>query len=313
MWDALSELSVFVATARAGGIRPAAAQLGVPRSTVSRRLALLERRLGVRLLLRSTKGLVLTDVAREAFDRISRIVDSADALVRELSGQGVKARGTLRVAASTAFADALLAPILAGYTKAYPEVTIELYLAIEKIDLRKNRIDVAFRTTPLDDDDEFTGLRLGESVNGFFAAPSYLAGRRAPLHPRELREHVLVAMAEPGRKLVWRYAQGKREGVIAIQPKVVASSFASVLAACVSGVGVARLPSFLAAPAVDRGELVPLMVRHWHESAVYAVFPKGVAAGMKTRAFVEHCRAPLATALRGRPLREKRRRPAGAT
>jgi DNA-binding transcriptional LysR family regulator len=287
MWDGLDDLAFFVAAARAGGVRAAAARLSVPRSTVSRRLAALERRLGVALLRRGGASLALTDVGGAYFERVAGVVDAAEALVGELSGQAVRARGTLRVAASAVFAEEFLAPVVERYAREQPEVRVELHLAVERLDLRAHRIDVAFRTTPLRDADDFTSVRLGESVNGFFASPPYVRARGRPRHPSDLAGHDLVAVGEPGRRLAWRYREGGHEKALAVRPRVLASSFTFAQRACAAGVGVVRLPSFLVGGAVQRGELEPLLEPYWHHSWVHAVFPLGVASSRKTRAFVE--------------------------
>jgi len=299
MWaTTIDDLSIFVAIARAGGVRPAAGRLGLPRSTVSRRILSLERQLGVKLLRRSAKGLRLTDVAHDYFPRIVTIVEAAEAVVGELSGQAVRAQGTLRIAASPMFADEFLAPLVERYARAHPEVNVELHLAIERIDLRSAAIDVAFRTSPLDDDDEYTAVRLGDSINGFYASPDYLRRRPAPRHPKELAGHDLVVIGEPGRKLKWRYLERNRERVVHVDARVVASTLEFSRQVCIGGGGIVRMPSFFACDFVRRGELVPILRPYWHRSVVLALFPRGIGAGLKTRAFVELCREHLADELR---------------
>jgi DNA-binding transcriptional LysR family regulator len=302
MRDALGDLAMFVAAVRAGGIRAAAARLAVPRSTVSRRISALERRLGVRLLqrTRTRTGFLLTDVAQDCFDRVAAIVDSAEAVAAELSGASVQARGTLRVAASSLFADEFLAPIIERYTRAHPDVAVELDLAIDRIDLRANRIDVAFRTAPLGDDDDFTAVRLGDSVNGFFASPAYLRDHPRPQHPRQLSEHSLIAVGEPSKKVIWRYTERNRERAITVRPRVLAGSFELVKNVCVAAVGISRLPAFLACDLVQDGRLAPILEPYWHNSSVHAVFPRGIAAGLKTRAFVELARTLVTAQLRAK-------------
>lgn len=290
MRDTWSDLSIFIAVVRAGGVRPAAAQLSLPRSTVSRRLAALEERLGVMLLQRGGVSIALTDVGSAYYERVAGLVDAADALVSELSGQAVHARGTLRVAASGVFADEFLVPVVAQYVREHPEVRVELHLAVERIDLREHRIDVAFRTTPLDDADDFTSIRLGASVNGFFASPGYLEAQGRPQHPRDLANHALVAVGEPDRKLAWRYQEDAQEKLVEVRPRVLVSSATFVQRACAAGIGIVRLPSFLVHDQVQRGEIAPVLEPYWHLSRVHAVFPKGFAVSRKTRSFIDATR-----------------------
>ncbi len=286
MRDALENLAVLVAIVREGGVRAAATRLGVPRSTVSRRLESLERSLGGPLLRRGPR-LALTEVGQATFDRIAAVVDEVDALRAEVTGHSEGVRGRLRVAASGVFAETFLGPVVQRYVLQNPEVGVELFLAVERIDLRELRIDVAFRTSPLEDSDDFSSTPIGNSINGFFASASYLSKHKCPRHPAELGGCATVAVGRPDRALAWRYADAGVERTVSVRPRVVAENFTFVRDAAVAGVGIVRLPIFFAQAAIDAKLLVPVLEPFWHASRVHALYPKHMARVAKTRAFVD--------------------------
>ena len=300
MRDTLSDLHLFVATVRAGGVRAVATRLNVPRSTVSRRLALFQQRLGVELLQSGVTGSRLTEVGDEYFERFAEVVDGAESLVESVGVRAARVRGTLRIAASAVFAEAYLSTVLPAYVNDHPEVRVELLLAVDRIDLRSAKIDVAFRTSPLEDD-ERTAIRLRESINGFFAAPSYLAKHPAPERPADLARHHLIVTGEPGHKANWRYLERQQERAIAVNGRVVSPSFALTLVLACRGVGICRMPTILVDELLAQGRLVPLLRPYWHRAQISAVFPKGLASSAKVRVFLERVRAALgAPAVRNR-------------
>jgi DNA-binding transcriptional LysR family regulator len=255
-------------------------------------LAALEGRLGVALLQRGSR-FALTDVGRDYLECVATVVDAGEALVAELSSEVVRARGTLRVAASSLFAEEFLVPVMATYLREHAEVSLELHLAIDRVDLRAHHIDVAFRSGPLVDADDFTSLRLGQSINGFFASPAYVRERGKPTSAAELTRHALVVVGEPGRPQHWRIEEGGHEKRLELRPRVLAPSFRLALDACVHGLGITRMPTFVANEWVATGALVPVLRSAWHRSDVHAVFPRGLAAGLKTRSFVEAAKRAL--------------------
>ncbi|HEU4411253.1 MAG TPA: LysR substrate-binding domain-containing protein [Polyangiaceae bacterium] len=288
----LDDLAFFVSVVRAGGVRAAAARSGLPRSTVSRRLDAFERALGVALVRRAAGRLELTEAGRAHFDEAARLVDGAERLFAGLRGGAREPRGVLRVAASPLFAEDFLPPLVAAYARRHAGVRVEVLLDPLRVDLAAANVDVAFRAGPLDDTSAFSALRLGTTRVGLFAAPAYLARRGAPESPAALAGHDLIVIAEPGRPVRWAFARGARPRLV--RGKVQAASFTLARRLCVEGAGVARAVTLLFARELEAGAVVPVLEPYWVTHEVHAIFPRGGAAGPKTRAFLDLVKAAFA-------------------
>lgn len=283
----LEDLALFVGVVRAGGFRAAAAERQVPRSTISRRLAALEAQLGFPLLQRTTSKLVLTDLGGEYFERIARVVDEARALAEELGDRGSEPTGTLRVAASQLFAEEVLPPLACEYLQRHPRVRLELVLAPQRMDLIAERIDLAFRTGPLDDASALAARRLGTSINGFFASPAYIERRGRPETPDDLRRHDAILVTQRSAGTTWAYRDGGALASLRLPGRIVVNSYQFAHRACREGAGIARVPTFVVADDLRHGRLVGLLEPHWVHTDVFAVYPRGPAATRKTRAFLD--------------------------
>jgi DNA-binding transcriptional LysR family regulator len=185
------EMDVFVVVGTSGSFSEAGRRLGLTPSAVSKLVARLEARLGVRLVTRSTHGLALTVEGcrfSEASQRILRAIDQAEA---EVSGDGVVLTGPLRVSCSGPLAFHVIAPLLPNFLELYPDLTLEFLVSDQIVDLLEQRVDVALRIGTLKD----SGLklkRLGRTEMLLVASPSYLSRVGKPTHPEELRQHRLL-------------------------------------------------------------------------------------------------------------------------
>lgn len=285
MGQSLDDLALLVDVVRAGGVRAVARAQGVPRSTVSRRLARLETSLGVRLTRRGTGALALSDAAEASFERLARLVDEARELSSELSTRGREPHGVLRLATTALFAEHVLPPLASAYLAKYPRVRFELLSSTERIDLAAERVDVAIRGGPLDDTASFTAKRLGELTVGLFASPAYARKRGLPQSSAELAEHeLLVSTTRPAGGQWGLRRKGGREQV-RVLGRVHAANENFLLRLAEQGVGIARAPTYVVARQLARKSLVPVLESGWIRSDVHLVYPLGPPP--RTRAFVE--------------------------
>jgi DNA-binding transcriptional LysR family regulator len=282
----LDDLALFVAVVRHGGLRPASTTLGIPRSTISRRLTQLEDTLGVRLLERNTARVELTASGAEHFARIAEAVDLADVAVRSIRDEASEPRGTLRIAASHVFAEGVLVPVTARYLERYPRTRVELLLSPKRIDLVVARVDIAFRTDPLGSPSDHAAKRLADSVRGIFASPAYVARHGLPARAADFANHALLSVDEPGGEKSWTFAEDGKRITLDVSFRVQTPSFTFVTRACVAGLGIARLPMLAVADELAAGRLVPILESHWSRLGVFALFPTGRRA-MKTRAYLD--------------------------
>jgi DNA-binding transcriptional LysR family regulator len=291
-----SDLVTFAAVARAGGIRRAAEALGVPRSTVSRQLAALERALGGRLVTRSTRRFVLTELGAALAEQCARLDDVIAAVERVAARSANEPTGTLRLAASPIIGEELLPGVVADYLARFPKVRVEVQLEVGFVDLRRSTIDVAVRTGPLQDASDLFASRLGTSLKGHYASRAYLKARGTPVTPIELAQHDCIVVGAR-RDAKWSFRGRSGEVIVDAPDRLATDSYALARAACIAGAGIARLPSLYAAPHVERGALVPVLERFWQRTVLFAVHAAGQPAPPKIRAFVDLVRDAMARRL----------------
>jgi len=293
--DRLGELSAFVEVARRQSFAQAAQQLGRHPSAVSRAVAALEGRLGVRLLQRTTRRVALSAAGRDYFKRCEALLaefEGADAEVRDL---GASLRGTLRVSAATGSGQTLLAPILAEFLIAHPLLSLDLQLTNRYVDLIEEGYDLALRVGALTDS-RLVVRRLAPSRRILIASPAYLERHGSPRQPRQLEEHACLVLdigAQPRR---WELESGRTRAAHEVRGPMHSNNTLALLSACCGGLGIALLPEFVAEAALAAGTLRRVLPA-WGspEQAIFAVYPTARFIPAKVRAFVEF----VATRLRG--------------
>ncbi|GAO04594.1 LysR family transcriptional regulator [Anaeromyxobacter sp. PSR-1] len=286
----LDDLRLLVEVVATGGLTAAAARLGLRKSTVSRRLAALEERLGVRLLERNARRLRLTEAGRAYHARAARLVAEARALDRETAEARGAPQGTLRIA-TPALLGELLAPAVAELLLRHPRLSVELALAPPHVDLLAEEHDLALRTGPLADS-SLVARRLGTLRTGCYASPAYLARRGTPAGPDALRgeagAHDCILLAEAGTDEVWFFGAGATARTVRPAGRLRVPSVRAGQLAARAGLGVVRLPAALVAEDVRTGRLVAVLEAETPPGMpVHAVYPSGRHLAPKVRAFLE--------------------------
>lgn len=277
---------VFAEVVDAGGITAAAERLGVRKSTVSRRLAALEERLGTRLLERNTRRLRLTEPGREYHAHCARLVAEARAVNEAVSASRGTPRGTLRLATESLLGE-LLTPLLAEFLLRHPQVRVEVSLAQASVDLIAEEYDLAVRTGPLGDS-SLVARPLGQVRTGYYASPAYLRRRGVPQDPEELAGHECVQVAEAGTSEVWFFVGPRGASTVPVAGRLRVPSLRAGHAAARAGLGLVRLPTALALEDVRTGALVPVLEAHCPPGlALHAVYPSRRQLAPKVRAFLE--------------------------
>jgi DNA-binding transcriptional LysR family regulator len=269
----LNEIAVFARVVELGSFTRAAEQLGVPRSTVSRAVARLEERLGVRLLQRSTRALRLTDAGVAYHERVAAalgLIEDAEGEVSHLQGAP---RGTLRITAPYDVGAGFLAEIVARFTARYPEVRVDAVLTGRLVDLIAEGFDLAIRAGRLRDS-SLMSRNLGSMESRLFAAPAYLAARGQPASPEALRDHDCVLFRPQNGKARWRLTGSAGAVLVEVSGSIGADDFSFVRAAVCAGAGVGLLPWFLCVDDVAAGRLVRVLPRYEQTGvALYIVYP----------------------------------------
>jgi len=295
----LNAALVLLRVVRAGSFRSAATQLGMPKTSVSRKVAELEEYLGAQLLQRTTRTLSLTDAGAAFLERAEGAIEQVEAAEHAVSELQRAPRGRLRVTATVAFGQALLAPLLADFLHAYPEVQVTLHLTDRQVDLVAERFDVAVRVGALADS-SLVAHRVGGSVVRLFASPRYLEAHGTPRRPLDLARHncLLIAKAGLAPRATWPLGKGKRVREVSVAGRLVVDDFIVLREAAVRGLGIARLPEVHAREALQSGALVSVLDAYAPpEMPMHLVHLGGRHLPPRTRALIEFLRPRLATRL----------------
>lgn len=281
----LNEMAIFAYVVEAGSFTGAAKNLGLPKSTISRKITQLEERLGVRLIQRTTRSLRLTDTGNAYYAQCARIlaeIEEANIAVTQMQSTPT---GTLRITAPVLFGSTVLAGLIAEFLEMYPQVNIDLKLSDQPIDLVQEGIDVAFRVGQLEDS-SLIGRYLGDVRGLLCASPAYLAKHSAPQHPNDLANHALLTAPQ---WLAWHMRGPKNEEVnLVVKPRLQVNDFASLYTLTLSGAGIAPLPLIIATAAIQSGDLIAILP-DWPSDSVpiHILYPSNRHLSMKVRSFVD--------------------------
>jgi len=290
----LNRLAVFVALVRAGSFTAAAEQLGLTKAMVSQHLARLERELGVALLVRSTRRMTLTEAGVAFHADCVRILGETEAAIARVGENRETPRGTLRLTAPVNYGAMVVAPALASFLRACPEVHAELTLDDGISDLIGGRFDLAIRGGPLRDSG-LRAVRLAGFRQLLVAAPTYLDARGRPRRPQELAQHdaiLLSVLSSPAR---WVFtARNGNQTRVRLSSRATADSAAAVHAMVLAGAGVAVLPDFMVQADLSTGSLEHLLPSQRLPEGSFHAVHAGLHAPAKVRAFVDHLRGSLA-------------------
>ncbi|MBC7991774.1 MAG: LysR family transcriptional regulator, partial [Rhizobacter sp.] len=207
-----NDLLLFARVVDEGSFSRAGERLGLPKSTVSRRMAALETQLGERLLLRTTRKLNLTDFGHSVLEHARHVADEVEAAALLAQHRQVEPSGRLRVSMPGDFASMILGRVLADFIERYPSISLELDLSPRRVDLIGENFDVALRMGELRDDATLAARRMATFSHGLYAAPSYLQKRGVPPEPEALMEHdSLHILTQSGEPLVWRLTRDEQQ------------------------------------------------------------------------------------------------------
>jgi len=255
----LNDLLFFVRAVESGGFAAAGRRLGVPKSTVSKRVAELEAQLGVRLIHRTSRSFALTETGRDVYDHARAATIEAEAAEGVVRRRQAEPSGTVRITASVPAAQARLADRLPALARAYPKVKLQLHVTDRFVDLVQEGFDIAVRShfTPLPDSD-LVQRRMSTERITLVAAPDYLARRGVPQRPEELAEHDGLP---PGPAVtIWRLRhRDGREAAVEPQSAFAADESVVLLKAAAAGLGIACLPDSMTSAAREEGTLLPVL------------------------------------------------------
>jgi DNA-binding transcriptional LysR family regulator len=283
--DRLDDVTVFLAVAENGSFAQAARRLGRSPAVVTRAVANLETRLGVRLLNRTTRAVSLTDVGQRFRAGAARVLADFDEIEREAAGQGNAPRGELAVTAPILFGRMHVLPVVTAFLAQYSDVSVRLIMLDRSIDLIEEGVDVAIRIGVLRDSSAIA-TSLGALPSVVVAAPSYLERKGTPAAPSDLAAHDVVVFSNLWGVERWTFADGVS---VAIKPRLVVTTAEAAIDAAKAGFGITRVLGYQVADALADGSLVRLLraneVKPW---PVHLLYPSGPHPAPKLRAFIDY-------------------------
>jgi len=288
-----NDLMLFARVVDAGSFSRAAERAGLPKSTVSRRVAMLEAQLGERLLLRTTRKLTVTDFGHSVLEHARQVaaeVEAASALAQQ---RQVQPSGRLRVSMPADFANGVLAQLLSAFVAQHPAISLELDLSPRRVDLIGENFDLAIRMGDLPDDASLAARRLAVFASGLYASPHYLERRGAPQEPEALMEHdALRILMRSGEPMRWLLSRGEASWEGTPPGRATANSPDLLIRMARDGAGIAAIEHHFAQPYVNSGELEPVL-EEWSLPPVsaWAVFPGRRLMPARTRAFLDALQA----------------------
>jgi len=287
MADRLSEIAAFVEVARLRSFVRAAEHLQVNVSAVSRAVAALEARLGVRLLQRSTRRVGLSEAGRLHVARCEALLAELADAEAAVSERNTALRGSLRVSVPSGFGLTHLAPMLPEFLLQHAQLSIDLDMSNRFVDLIEEDFDVAIRVGTLRDS-RLAARKLGSNQRILVASPEYLQRVGTPRHPRDLREHASLILEIGAHPEIWTlHAKSARQGV-RVRGPLRSNHVLAIRAACLAGLGISLLPHFALTEQIADGSLVNVLPK-WTspQQGIFAVYPSHRLIPAKVRAFVD--------------------------
>lgn len=285
--DRTDAIAVFIAVADYGSFAAAARRLGRSPASVTRAVADLESRLGVRLLTRTTRAVSTTEAGQRFLGGAKRVLADLDEIERAAAGQGTAPRGELRLTAPILFGRLHVLPIVTEFLDRFPEVQAALALVDRPVDLVEEGLDVAVRIGALGESSA-VATRVGALRRIVVASPDYLARRGTPQRPADLTDHAVVAFSGIAGVEHWVFREAAGDVNVAIRPRLVVSTAEAAIDAARAGFGLTRVLSYQAAEDVARGSLRRVLPGYeGDEVPIHLVYPGGRHPPPKLRAFLD--------------------------
>ena len=283
----LDDVQIFVKVAQFESISRAARSLGMPNSTVSRRLSVLESKLGVSLLRRTTRRVTLTGPGREYFNQCRDPLTLLEEAERSLTRGQKTPEGLLRMSVPVILGQEPFLRFLSGFLMAQPRIRIDLFITNLFLDLVAENIDVAIRFGELEDS-SVVAARVGKSVRYVVATPEYLKSRKAPLEPADLRLHDCVMLNARNNETDWNLINGRKKERVHVSGPISSRDFNSVSTFVYRGHGVGLLPSTYCDEALASGALIRLLPK-WASAQipVFAVYSSRKFLPSRLKLFLE--------------------------
>ena len=304
MMDRLESMLVLITAVEAGSLSAAGRRLGTPLATVSRKVSELESHLRTRLLVRTRRGLTLTDAGRSYVAACKRILEQVGEAERAASGEYSAPKGDLIVAAPIVFGRLHVLPIVVEFLKTYSDIDIRMVLADRIANLLEEQVNVAIRIGELPDS-SLIATRVGSIRRVVCGSPAYFAARGVPKRPDELDAHDCITFDGLASPEAWTFRMRKQDASVEIHSRLIVNTAEAAIDAAIAGLGITRVLSYQVASAIRAGALAIALPEFepasWPVSLVFA--GQGLLP-LKLRAFLDFAAPRLRERLAGRAARK---------
>jgi len=285
--DRLREMELFVRVVETSSFSAAARDLKLGQPAISKAIARLEERLGIRLLVRSTRQLSPTEAGTAFYERALRAIAEANEADAAAQGAGAGLEGRLRICAPVTFARLHLVPKLGAFLDAHPRLRLELVMDDRAIDLVAENIDAALRLGRMSDS-TLRARKMAQAERYVVASPAYLAKRGIPSNPADLLEHDGIIYGQSSGGQEWSFRRGTSETSIRLRARLTLSAAEGVREAVLAGQGFAITSRWMFAPELVSGAVVPVL-KEWTlpPMELWVIYPSGKLTSTKARAFVK--------------------------
>lgn len=301
--DRFDAMSVLLSVAETGSLSAAGRRLGIPLSTVSRKVSDLEAHLGARLLVRSTRSVTLTEAGKAYMVAARRILEDLAEAERVAAGEYAVVKGELVITAPIVFGRLHILPVVTAFLRIYPEADVRLELADRLLHLVDDHVDLALRIGDLSDSSH-VAMKVGTIRRVVCASPEYLARRGVPRNPSDLAEHDIVTFSTLAPAEAWTFGKGAAARSIPLRSRLNVNTAEAAIDAATAGLGLTRVLSYQIAEAVTAGRLVTVLQDFAPEPVpVSLVYPSQRLLPLKLRAFLDFAAPRLRAGLQG-PLQD---------
>ncbi len=295
--DRFHELRVFIAVADHGGLAKAAAVIHSSPPAVTRTIASLEERLGVRLFDRTTRSLRLTEPGIKFLDDARRLLGDLETAEQEIAGQSNVVSGNLTITTSLTFGRAMLQPIVMDFIDANPRINVSLLLFDRVVDLIDEGFDLAIRIANLPDS-SLVSRHVGDIRRMLVASPAYLARHGSPKAPEDLKIHTIIGQTALMPNREWRYFKAGKPARITLPIRLEINDAHACISAAEHGKGITIALSYMMTDAIREGRLVPVLNEFRPPPVpVNLIYAQRRIVAPKIRAFIDFAAPRLSTAL----------------
>lgn len=286
--DSYSDVRLFALIVKLGNMAAAAQELGVTPPVISRRLALLEKRLGVRLLNRTTRKISLTPEGETYLMEGVRLLEEMEALEGSIAGGRLQPQGTVKIAATFGFGRTYVTPALSSFVREFPKIDVQLHLSEKSVNLVDQGFDLMIRFGELADS-RLTARLLARNRRILCAAPSYLSAMGTPAHPRDLGRHSCIFIREADETFgTWHFSHGDESETVKVRSRLSTNDGNSALSWALDGQGILIRSQWEVAQHLRQGELLALLPEWSTPPAdIYLVFQTGGQVPAKVRVLVD--------------------------